>query len=46
MSNSNDDGHDGYNCDDDGDNDNSYYLPVWTIVDDKEMITTGNSILH
>ena len=29
--------------DDDGDNNTIYYLPVWTIVDDKEMITTGNN---
>ena len=29
--------------DDDGDNNNSDYLPVWTIVDDKEMIITGNN---
>ena len=27
-----------YNSDDDGDNNNNDYRPVWTIVDDKEMI--------
>ena len=32
-----------YNSDDDGDNNNNDYRPVWTIVDDKEMITTGNN---
>ena len=27
---------------DDGDNNNIFYRPAWTIDDDKEMITTGN----
>ena len=31
------------NSDDNGDNNSSDYLPVWTIFDDKEMITTGNN---
>jgi hypothetical protein len=34
--------------DDGGDNINSDYLPIWAIVDEKKMITTGSilSILH
>ena len=31
------------NSDDDGDNNNSDYRPIWTIVDHKEMITPGNN---
>ena len=31
--------------DDDGYNNNSDCLPVWTIVDDKEIITTGYNYL-
>ena len=32
------------NSDVDGDNNNNIdYLPVWTIFDDKKMITTGNN---
>ena len=43
LNNGDDDGNDDYNSDDDGDNNNSDCRPVWTIVDDKEMITTGNN---
>ena len=32
-----------YDSNDDGYNDNSDCLHVWTIEDDKEMITTGNN---
>ena len=42
IRNIDDDGNDDYNSDD-GDDNNSDYSPVWTIVDDKEMITTGNN---
>ena len=30
--------------DDDGDDYNIYYSPVWIIVDDKEMTTTGRNL--
>ena len=39
VMNNSDHDDDDYNSVDYGDNYNIYYLPVWTIVDDKEMIT-------
>ena len=37
-------GNNDYNSDDDDGDNNSDYRPVWTVVDDKEMITTGNNL--